>query len=345
MSEPFKTPVLYIVFNRLQTVVQSFPRIAARRPAQLYLAADGPRAGREGEAAACAAVRDYVLSHIDWPCEVHTLFRNENLGCKYGVAGAIQWFFSNVDAGIVLEDDILPEPSFFSYCETMLERYRLNPFVGAVCGFNREGVSSFKDDIFLCTTVGVWGWASWADKIGDYSADYSFLCNAAASGAGIPAKKRMTRYLSRKAEAELLSNARRAVEGELNTWDYQFSEYLALRQMGSVVPRKSLVRNLGFSSDSTHTSGRPSWYKDESWDWGGEIRMPPVIRHNRRYSRLCESEYVPKMTFRRRVNRMHDALVAAADRLGLLSLIRWILHHTLKRGHAVSPHAAGEQQA
>ena len=326
----FKTPVLYIVFNRLDTVRQTFPRIAACRPENLYVAADGPRADREGEAESCAAVRDYITSRVDWPCSVHTLFRDENLGCKQAVSGAVKWFFSDVDSGIVLEDDILPEPSFFPYCEKMLERYRLNPFVGAVCGFNREGASSFKDDIFLCTTVGVWGWASWADKLRDYSADYSFLYNAAAAGEEIPAKKRMTRYLSRKAESELLSNAKRAVEGELNTWDYQFSEYLALRQMASVVPRKSLVRNLGFSSDSTPTSGRPAWYKDESWDWGGEIRVPPVICLNRSYSRLCEAEYVPKMTFRRRMNMIHDALVSGADRLGLLGGIRWILHHTVK---------------
>lgn len=324
----FKTPILYIVFNRLDTVRRTFPRIAACQPENLYVAADGPRADREGEAESCAAVRDYITSHVDWPCSVHTLFREQNLGCKQGVSGAIQWFFSNVEEGIVLEDDIFSEPSFFPYCEKMLERYRLNPFVGAVCGFNREGVSSFKDDIFLCTTVGVWGWASWADKLRDYSADYSLLHNNPAGAAS--SKKGVTCYLSRKAEAELLSNAKRAVEGELNTWDYQFSEYMAVRGCCSLVPRKSLVQNLGFSSDSTHTSGRPGWYKDESHDWGGEIRVPASLRLNKGYSRLCEAEYVPKMTFRRRLNRLHDALVAGADKIGILGGIRWILHHTVK---------------
>ncbi len=323
----FKTPVLYIVFNRLDTVRRTFPRIAACQPEELYVAADGPREGREGEAEACAAVRDYILSHVDWPCSVHTLFRDENLGCKRGVSGAIRWFFSNVEAGIVLEDDILPEPSFFPYCEKLLGLYRDDPRVGAVCSFNREGVSSFPDDIFLCTTIGVWGWASWADKVKDYSAD-CFLPYDKNS------RKRQTGYLSRKAEEELFSNAKRAVEGELNTWDYQFSEYMAVRGMHSLVPRKNLVQNLGFSSDSTHTSGRPAWYKDESWDWGGEIRIPSAVRLNKGYSRLCEAEYVPKMTFRRRMNRIHDALVAGADRIGILGGIRWILHHTLKRGGA-----------
>ncbi len=343
MPEPFKTPVLYIVFNRLQTVARSFPRIAARRPAQLYLAADGPRAGREGEAAACAAVRDYVLSHIDWPCEVHTLFRDENLGCKYGVAGAIQWFFSNVDAGIVLEDDILPEPSFFSYCEQMLAAFRDNLKVGAVCSFNREWVSSFRDDVFLSTALAVWGWASWADRIRGYSPDYSDW-----EAGRLDVK---TCFLSRQAERELLGNARRAVQGDLNTWDYQLSALMATRGQYALFPRKNLVQNIGFAGDSTHTSGRPDWYREESYDWGSEIRLPGTLRLNRHFARLCEAEYIPRMTFRRRMNMMHDFLVAGAGKLGILGGIRWILHHTVKRGHAVSRDrtvisgAAGEQQA
>ena len=256
-----KTPILYIVFNRLQTVEQTFPRIAAQKPEVLFVAADGPRVERKGENDSCAAVRDYIISHIDWPGDVHTLFRDENLGCKYAVSGAIQWFFSNVEDGIVLEDDILPEPSFFSYCERMLSLYRDDPLVAAVCSFNREGMSALADDIFLCTVFGVWGWASWANKVKGYSPDEVFCSR----------KKRMTCLLNRRAELELLSNARRAVQGELNTWDYQFSSYIALNGMYSLVPRKSLVQNLGFDTCSTHTSNCPSWYKAESWDWGLEI--------------------------------------------------------------------------
>ncbi|MBQ9539100.1 MAG: nucleotide-diphospho-sugar transferase [Treponema sp.] len=323
---PLNTPVLYIVFNRLDTVRRTFSRIAEQKPSQLYIAADGPRKEREGEAESCAAVRDYVLSRIDWPCSVHTLFRDENLGCKYGVSAAIKWFFSSVESGIVLEDDILPEPSFFSYCEKMLDAWRDNPKVAAVCSFNREGVSHFRDDVFLCTALGVWGWASWADKIKDYSPDYSVLDEDVSS------KGLRTCFLSRRADRELLSNAHRAAHGELNTWDYQLSAYMAVRWQYALVPRKSLVQNIGFSSNSTHTGSAPAWYTGESWDWGGEISIPSKLRLNKAYSRLCESEYIPKMTFRRRMNRIHDVLVYAFDRMGILGAVRWILHHTVKRG-------------
>jgi hypothetical protein len=142
-----------------------------------------------------------------------------------------------------------------------------------------------------------------------------------------------TCFLNKKAEAELLSNARRSVLGELNTWDYQFAAYMAARMKYMLIPRKNLVQNVGFFSDSTHTSDRPLWYTGKSWDWGGEVRLPQPLRLNRRYSRLCEQEFIPKMTFRRRMNRIHDVLVAVADRFGVLKAVRWILHHTVKRGH------------
>ena len=109
----FSTPILYIIFNRVDTVKQTFPIIAEQHPKHLFIAADGPRTDRIGEDIKCKEVREYVLSHIDWDCDVKTFFRDENLGCKYGVSGAIKWFFENVEQGIILEDDICVSNSFF----------------------------------------------------------------------------------------------------------------------------------------------------------------------------------------------------------------------------------------
>src|SRR5665647_2682566 len=104
----FKTPILFIIFNRLDTTKQVFAQIKNAQPAQLFIAADGPRTDREGEKEKCEEVRQWVLDQIDWNCDVKTLFRNENLGCGRGPATAIDWFFENVDMGIILEDDCLP---------------------------------------------------------------------------------------------------------------------------------------------------------------------------------------------------------------------------------------------
>jgi hypothetical protein len=120
------TAVLFLVFNRPDPTRRVFDAIRAARPARLYVAADGPRADRAGEAERCAEVRAMATA-VDWPCEVLTLFRDANLGCKRGVAEGIDWFFAHEAEGIILEDDVLPHPSFFAYCATLLERYRTVP--------------------------------------------------------------------------------------------------------------------------------------------------------------------------------------------------------------------------
>lgn len=117
-------PVLFLVFNRIDTTKQVFGAIRDAKPPRLYIAADGARADMEGEYEKTEIVRNYVLENIDWKCDVKTLFRKSNLGCKYAVSDAISWFFAQEEMGIILEDDCLPNLSFFWYCENLLLRYR-----------------------------------------------------------------------------------------------------------------------------------------------------------------------------------------------------------------------------
>jgi hypothetical protein len=128
------TAVLFLVFNRPETTRQVFEAIRAARPPRLYVASDGARTDRPGEAETVAAVRSSVLDAIDWPCEVHTLLRESNLGCRDAVSGAISWFFDHEEEGIILEDDCLPSPSFFAFCETLLEEYRHDHSIAGITG-------------------------------------------------------------------------------------------------------------------------------------------------------------------------------------------------------------------
>ena len=107
----FNTPILYIIFNRLDTVKRTFPKIKNQQPIELFIAADGPRPEKEGEAEKCKEVREWILANIDWNCKIHTLFQEENLGCGINVSKAITWFFENVEQGIILEDDCLAKRS------------------------------------------------------------------------------------------------------------------------------------------------------------------------------------------------------------------------------------------
>ncbi|HEY0608202.1 MAG TPA: hypothetical protein VGD35_01070, partial [Chitinophaga sp.] len=118
-----QSPILFLVFNRPQLTEQVFSRIRSVQPARLYIAADGPRKDRPEDIAACEQVRQ-VVSGVDWPCQLQTLFSDQNKGCRLAVSDAIQWFFDQEEEGIILEDDCYPAYSFFSFCDTLLARFR-----------------------------------------------------------------------------------------------------------------------------------------------------------------------------------------------------------------------------
>ena len=130
----FTTPVLFLIFNRPDTTKQVFSAIQKARPPRLYVAADGPRSENPSEATSCELVRSIALN-VDWECEVKTLFRDQNLGCRLAVSQAICWFFANEPEGIILEDDCLPSQSFFWFCHELLEEFRYDKQVVAICGF------------------------------------------------------------------------------------------------------------------------------------------------------------------------------------------------------------------
>lgn len=163
---PLNTAVLFLVFNRLDTTKKVFAEIRKARPPRIYVASDGPRAERFGEADKVKKVRDYIIDNIDWDCEVKTLFREQNLGCKYAVHDSIQWFFRHENQGIILEDDILPTSQFLFAMEVFLNKYKKNDSIAAVCGRNELYDKNNKNSIPLLTTkFWCWGWATWANRV------------------------------------------------------------------------------------------------------------------------------------------------------------------------------------
>ena len=125
---PLTTPVLFLIYKRSETTERVFNAIRIAKPQKLFIAADGPKRDLADEAKACQQVRK-IATAVDWECEVKTLFRNENLGCRRAVSNAINWFFENVDEGIILEDDCLPSLSFFGFCEELLKRYKVGEYL------------------------------------------------------------------------------------------------------------------------------------------------------------------------------------------------------------------------
>lgn len=241
------TPVLFIVFNRPDTTERVFEAIRKAKPKQLFVAADGPRPNKEGEHELCDAVRK-ISTSIDWDCEIKTLFRKDNLGCKVAVSEAINWFFNEVEEGIILEDDCLPNESFFVYCEAMLRRYRYNEKVMHIGGINFDffhEVNS-KNSHFLTEIAHVWGWATWRRAWLNYDI-------------------RMPNFINWTVNDNNKMFFREVFEltyqGKIDTWDYQWIFCLFWLGGLAVVPQRNLIKNIGFDTTATHTISKPFWIK------------------------------------------------------------------------------------
>ena len=154
-------PVLLIIFNRPDTTARVFEAIRAARPTELYIAADAPRENRSEDKRLCEEAKK-ITEKIDWPCEVHRLYQEKNLGCKRGPIASITWFFENVEAGIILEDDCVPHPSFFAFCSELLEKYADDKRIMHVSGNNFQfGKMRGDASYFFSEYTLSWGWATW----------------------------------------------------------------------------------------------------------------------------------------------------------------------------------------
>ncbi|MEA2027949.1 MAG: nucleotide-diphospho-sugar transferase [Campylobacterota bacterium] len=252
---PLNTAVLFLVFNRLDTTKQVFEAIRQAKPPRLYVAADGDRETREDEAEKVKAVREYIMQNIDWECEVKTLFREHNLGCKMAVSGAIDWFFKNEEMGVILEDDCLPSQSFFWFCEELLERYKDDMRIGQISGFNPLVEYDTFEDSYLYSKFGpIWGWASWRRVWKVYDVKMTSW-----------PKVRDTQIINYITDSSIEKEWRlelfeKLYSNKIDTWDYQWSYAKLINSYMSIIPSKNMIKNIGFGDDATHTIGK---IKDE----------------------------------------------------------------------------------
>jgi len=243
------TPVLLIVWRRPDTLRQVINAIRPLAPSRLYVACDGPDPERSGEAEKVAATRAVIDCEIDWPCEIKRLYSEINQGCRLGVSRAITWFFEQVEEGIILEDDCIPHPDFFSYCTNLLDRYRNDTRIWSICGSNFQlGHNRGSASYYFSIHGDSWGWATWRRAWLNYaSAQESWLeFRDAKRFDDVFAIPNERLYWTEILDLEFL-------EGKTNTWDYQWWCACWMNHALHAWPNVNLVKNAGFNDDGTHT--------------------------------------------------------------------------------------------
>lgn len=241
-----KSPVLLLIFNRPDTTQLVFEQIRKGKPDKLYIAADGARDNKEGESELCQQTRE--LFKIDWECEVKTLFRENNLGCKLAVSGGIRWFFENEEEGIVLEDDCLPSEDFFRFCDSLLEKYRLDSRIMHISGSKLTTKKFGTDTYYFSKLTNVWGWASWRRVWLHYDENLELLDEFI--------NQDLLKYVyTKNTVRKYLINAFTMTRNNyINTWDYQYA-FLNFWNNGlSICPNYNMISNIGFNERGTHTN-------------------------------------------------------------------------------------------
>ena len=247
-SQQQTPPVLYVVFNRLETVKRSLAAIRQAAPARFFIAADGPRDSRPGESELCQAVRDYILEHIDWECDVKIRFQEKNLGCKAAVSSAVDWFFSEVEEGIILEDDCLPGEDFFRYAAAALDFYRNDPTVMHINGSILKNYTPNEDKCaYLYRYAHVWGWASWRRAWQHYDVNLKDFTPQKMYEVFADDKPQAARW------NEILTNVIAGKPG-FDTWDFQWTYTVIVNKAWCVSPVRNLISNIG-TEQSTHDMG------------------------------------------------------------------------------------------
>ncbi len=248
MSSSFVTaPVALIIFNRPEPTAKVFEAIRQAQPATLVVIADGARASRKGEAELCAAARA-ATENVDWPCRIVRHYADQNLGCRNRVASGLDLLFDEFDRAIILEDDCVPEPSFFRFCDELLERYRDDERVMAISGDNFQfGNHRSEFSYYFSRYPHVWGWATWRRAWRHYDVAMRDWPQYRDNGwlAGLFDSPRTIKFWQ-----EIFQSV---YDKKVDTWDHQWT-YTCWRQNGlTALPSVNLISNIGFGEDATHT--------------------------------------------------------------------------------------------
>jgi hypothetical protein len=245
---PLDCPVVVFVFNRPELTKDLIEQIGQVKPTKLYVISDGPRAGVQEDGRLVSETRN-LFSTLDWHCELRTLFREQNFGCRRSISEGLDWVFSFEERAIILEDDCFPDLSFFEFADLMLSEHSTNREIGCICGSNLDGNLGFSsgNELRLSKFPAVWGWATWSRAWNQVETDlskYSYrkICSLIAQN-----------VQTTQARLYFFSKFVLIKRNALDTWDYQMTLKFWERQMKAIIPRPNMISNRGFGNSATNT--------------------------------------------------------------------------------------------
>lgn len=267
------TPVVFIVFNRLDTTQRVFEQIRLAQPKELFIISDGPRKNKLDDLEKVKKVREFIEEHIDWDCKLYKNYSDENMRCGKRIFSGLTWVFQHVEQAIILEDDCLPTQSFFRYCQDLLEIYKYDNRISIISGSNNvENYHKIKEDyIFSCVTP-TNGWATWKRVWNDFDINIK-------KWPSIRQKKLLLNiFKDVKVYNKYKDIFNYVYLNKLeDIWDYQFFLNQLIKRRLSIISSKNMIINIGFNrKDALHTKDKSPY----RWVKSHEIEFPLKINKN-----------------------------------------------------------------
>ena len=281
----FSTPVLFLIFNRPEVTAKVFEEIRKIKPQYLFIAADGPRVNHIEDIELCNKCRE-IIEKVDWDCELKVLFRNKNLGCGIAPYEAVSWFFENVEQGIILEDDVFPDISFWEFCETMLNYHKDNEHIMHISGcYFLESIigSDPMQSYYFTKHIHVWGWATWKRAWKCY--DYNMK-----DWPSTKAKELINYYGDYSIFWKNIYH--NIFHKKIITWDYQWMFAIYKNNGIAINPTSNLTQNLGFGINATHTTDASSIFTTVKLSSISFYNHPKIIEVNTKNDALYYSHFL-----------------------------------------------------
>lgn len=260
-----KSAVIFIIFNREHTTKQVFEAIRKAKPPRLLVIADGPREDHANDFDKCAATRA-IIDGVDWDCELIKHYSDDNIGCKVNISSGLDWAFSIVDEAIILEDDCLPHPTFFRFCDEMLEHYRNDTRIAMISGDNFQfGKKRTNYSYYFSRYPHIWGWATWKRSWDNYDIDMKVWPEIRDGGwlEDVLRSKKSAWYW------RYIFNS--VFSGKTNSWAYPWTFSCWRCDEVSVLPNNNLISNIGSGEEALHTKN-----KDKYIDMNIEAAQFPI---------------------------------------------------------------------
>lgn len=269
------TAIVLFIFRRPEATALVWEQIRQVKPPKLFIIADGARSGRTGEEKQVQEARR-ITEEVDWECEVVRDYSKENLGTHHRIATGLNRLFAEVEEAIILEDDCLPHPSFFRYCEELLERYRTNRQVMAISGFNITGDLTKAGESYLFSrNPSNCGWASWRRAWNNYDAELESWRDIRRREAILSKHPELKRFLYRI--------TREVLEEKIQAWDVRWLLTILDKDGLVAIPKVNLVEHLETGTGATHVSSGSM--SEKALEMNFPLKHPAEIKRNLEFDR------------------------------------------------------------